>query len=128
MKTLTAKEEEIMNHIWANGEMQIRELQALYDEPRPHVNTLSTLVRILEEKGFLAHRAISPRSYRYFAKVSSEEYRNRSLTGVIDKLFGKSYLGAVSTLVSEEKISVDELKELIRQIEGGEMKSEESGE
>lgn len=119
MKTLTVKEEEIMNHIWANGEMQIRELQALYDEPQPHVNTLSTLVRILEEKGFLAHRAISPRCYRYFAKVSSEEYRNRSLTGVIDKLFGKSYLGAVSTLVSEEKISVDELKELIRQIEGG---------
>ena len=124
MKTLTAKEEEIMSHIWANGEMQIRELQALYDEPQPHVNTLSTLVRILEEKGFLAHRAISTRCYKYFAKVSSEEYRNRSLTGVIDKLFGKSYLGAVSTLVSEEKISVDELKELIRQIEG-EMKSEE---
>lgn len=119
MKTLTAKEEEIMSHIWANGEMQIRELQALYDEPQPHVNTLSTLVRILEEKGFLAHRAISTRCYKYFAKVSSEEYRNRSLTGVIDKLFGKSYLGAVSTLVSEEKISVDELKELIRQIEGG---------
>lgn len=120
MKALTAKEEEIMSHIWTNGEMQIRELQALYDEPQPHVNTLSTLVRILEEKGFLAHRAISARCYKYFAKVSSEEYRNRSLTGVIDKLFGKSYLGAVSTLVSEEKISVDELKELIRQIEGGE--------
>lgn len=119
MKTLTAKEEEIMNHIWSNGEMQIRELQALYDEPQPHVNTLSTLVRILEEKGFLAHRAISARCFKYFAKVSREQYRSRSLTGVIDKLFGKSYLGAVSTLVSEEKISVDELKELIRQIEDG---------
>lgn len=119
MKTLTAKEEEIMNHIWTNGEMQIRELQALYDEPQPHVNTLSTLVRILEEKGFLAHRAISARCFKYFAKVSREQYRSRSLTGVIDKLFGKSYLGAVSTLVSEEKISVDELKELIRQIEDG---------
>ncbi len=119
MKTLTVKEEEIMNHIWSNGEMQIRELQALYDEPQPHVNTLSTLVRILEEKGFLAHRAISARCFKYFAKVSREQYRSRSLTGVIDKLFGKSYLGAVSTLVSEEKISVDELKELIRQIEDG---------
>lgn len=118
MKTLTVKEEEIMNHIWANGEMSIRELQALYDEPQPHVNTLSTLVRILEEKGFLSHRAVSTRSYKYFAAVSREDYRNRSLTGVIDKLFGKSYLGAVSTLVSEEKISVEDLKELIRQIEG----------
>lgn len=118
MKTLTAKEEEIMNHIWTNGEMQIRELQALYDEPQPHVNTLSTLVRILEEKGFIAHRAITTRCYKYYAVVSRDEYRNRSLTGVIDKLFGKSYLRAVSTLVSEEKISVDELRELIRRIEG----------
>jgi len=120
MKTLTVKEEEIMNHIWNNGEMQVRELQALYDEPQPHVNTLSTLMRILEEKGFLSHRAISARCFKYFAKISREQYRNRSLTGVIDKLFGRSYLGAVSTLVSEEKISVDELKELIRQIENGE--------
>jgi len=109
-----------MNHIWNNGEMQVRELQALYDEPQPHVNTLSTLMRILEEKGFLSHRAISARCFKYFAKISREQYRNRSLTGVIDKLFGRSYLGAVSTLVSEEKISVDELKELIRQIENGE--------
>lgn len=116
MKTLTVKEEEIMNHIWANGEMQIRELQALYDEPRPHVNTLSTLVRILEEKGFLAHRAISTRCYKYYAAVSRDEYRRKSLTGVIDKLFDKSYLGVVSTLVREDKISVDDLKELIRQI------------
>lgn len=120
MKTLTVKEEEIMNHIWNNGEMQVRELQALYDEPQPHVNTLSTLMRILEEKGFLSHRATSARCFKYFAKISREQYRNRSLTGVIDKLFGRSYLGAVSTLVSEEKISVDELKELIRQIENGE--------
>jgi len=118
MKTLTAKEEEIMNHIWDNGELQIRELQALYGEPRPHVNTLSTIVRILEEKGFLAHRPVSTRCYKYYAKVSRDDYRSSSLAGVIDKFFGKSYLGAVSTLVSEEKISLDELKELIRQIEG----------
>lgn len=51
MKSLTAKEEEIMNHFWENGEMKISELHALYKEPRPHVNTLGTLVKILEEKG-----------------------------------------------------------------------------
>ena len=107
-----------MSHIWEHGEMSIRELQALYDEPQPHVNTLSTLVRILEEKGFLAHRAASTRSCKSSARVGRKDPRNRSLTGVIAELFGKSYLGAVSTLVSEEKISVDDLKELIRQIEG----------
>lgn len=118
MKTLTLKEEEIMNHLWTNGEMLIRELQTLYDDPKPHVNTLATLVKILEEKGFVAHRAITTRCFKYYAKISREQYCNRSLVGVVDKLFDKSYLGVVSALVSEEKISVDELKELIRQIEG----------
>lgn len=117
MKALTVKEEEIMNHFWTNGEMHIRELLTLYDEPKPHFNTLSTLVHILEEKGFLSHRAVSTRCFKYFAKISRKEYGSGSLTSVIDKLFGRSYLGAVSTLVSEEKISVDELKELIKQIE-----------
>ena len=46
MKTLTAKEEEIMHHYWTYGDMQIRELQSHYDDPKPHVNTLSTLVKI----------------------------------------------------------------------------------
>ena len=69
MKSLTAKEEEIMNHFWENGDMKISELHALYKEPRPHVNTLGTLVKILEEKGFVGHKALSPRNFRYFAKV-----------------------------------------------------------
>lgn len=106
-----------MNRFWEHGEMQIRELQAYYDDPKPHVNTLSTLVKILEEKGFVGHKAITARCFRYFAAVTKEEYRRGTLMGVINKFFGKSYLSAVSALVREEKISVDELKELIRDIE-----------
>lgn len=68
MKSLTNKEEEIMNHYWDNGEMQIRQLQALYDDPKPHVNTLSTLVHILEDKGFLSHRNLKTRTYAYFRR------------------------------------------------------------
>lgn len=79
MKTLTNKEEEIMNHYWNRGDMQIRELQSCYDDPKPHVNTLSTLVHILEEKGFLSHRALSARCFQYFATVSREEYSRGSL-------------------------------------------------
>lgn len=117
MKTLTKKEEEIMNHYWTNGDMQIRELQALYPDPKPHVNTLSTLVHILEDKGFLSHKALTAKSYKYFALLSRDDYRRSTLTSVIDKMFGRSYLSVVSALVSEEKISVDELKELIRKVE-----------
>lgn len=113
MKTLTNKEEEIMNHYWDRGDMQIRELQSCYDDPKPHVNTLSTLVHILEEKGFLAHRALSARCFQYFATVSREEYSRGSLKNVIRKFFGNSYLDAVSSLVKEEDLTVDDLKKLI---------------
>ena len=96
MKQLTQKEEEIMERMWDHGPMLVRELQACYDEPRPHVNTLATLMKILEEKGFLGHKAITSRCFQYFARISREEYRGGSLEGVVNKFFGKSYLSAVS--------------------------------
>lgn len=117
MKSLTKREEEIMEHYWDKGEMHIRELQALYDDPKPHVNTLSTLVRILEEKGFLSHKVISPKNYKYFPLMTRDDYRRGSLNNIVDKFFGKSYLGVVSTLVKDEKISIEELRELIREVE-----------
>lgn len=117
MKQLTAKEEEIMNHYWTYGDMQIRELQSHYDDPKPHVNTLSTMVKILEEKGFLYHRALSARCFQYFARISREDYRGGSLANVVNKFFGHSYLNAVSALVKEEKLSIEELKQLIREVE-----------
>ena len=117
MKPLTNKEEEIMNHYWEHGEMQIRELQALYDDPKPHVNTLSTLVHILEDKGFLGHEAITQRCYKYFPKLSRDDYRRGTLGNVVNKFFGRSYMNVVSTLVKDEKISLDDLRELIKQVE-----------
>ena len=116
MKRLAKKELEIMNHFWDRGPMFVRELRELYDEPRPHVNTLSTLVRLLESNGFLSHKPYG-NTYQYFPLVSREQYGKSTLSGVIDSCFGNSYLRAVSTLVREEKISVEELRQLIEQIE-----------
>lgn len=118
MKTLTAKEEEIMGFFWEKGPMFVKQLVELYEEPRPHFNTLSTIVRGLEEKGYLLHTAFG-NTYQYYATVSEEEFRRKTLRGVIRKYFNNSFLGAVSSLVKEEDISVEELKELIRQVEEG---------
>ena len=118
MKTLTAKEEEIMGFFWEKGPMFVKQLVELYEEPRPHFNTLSTIVRGLEEKGYLSHTAFG-NTYQYHAVVSEEEFRRKTLRGVISKYFNNSFLGAVSSLVKEEDISVEELKELIRQVEEG---------
>ena len=118
MKTLTAKEEEIMEFFWEKGPMFVKQLVELYEEPRPHFNTLSTIVRGLEDKGYLSHTAFD-NTYQYHAVVSEEEFRRKTLRGVISKYFNNSFLGAVSSLVKEEDISVEELKELIRQVEEG---------
>lgn len=123
MKKLTKKEAEIMNLFWEHGPMFVRELRELYPEPRPHVNTLSTMVRILESNGYLSHKAFGS-SYQYSPLVSRDEYSRNSLSGVVSSYFGNSYLRAVSTLVREEKITVDELKQLIEQIEGGDTRSQ----
>ncbi len=118
MEKLTRKEEEIMELFWENGPMYVRQLLELYPEPRPHFNTLSTFVRGLEEKGMVSHEAMG-NSFRYFAAVSREDFKKKTLKGVISKYFNNSYLGAVSSLVKEEKISLDDLKQLIREVEEG---------
>ena len=119
MKRLTKKEEVIMNHFWEKGPLFVRELRELYPDPKPHFSTLSTLVRTLHEEGFFDHKAYGP-TYQYFAKVTRDEYKQRSLIGLIDKYFENSYINAVSALVKEEKITVEELKELISLVEKGE--------
>ena len=115
---LTAREEEVMNLFWDNGPMFVRELLEHYEEPRPHFNTLSTIVRSLEEKGYLSHRSYG-KTYRYFAVIKREEYRKISLSSVIRKYFDASPFNAVSALVKNEELSVDELRRLLEMVENG---------
>ncbi|MDD5820275.1 MAG: BlaI/MecI/CopY family transcriptional regulator [Candidatus Cryptobacteroides sp.] len=118
MKKLTKKEDEIMNLFWDKGAMFVKELLELYPDPKPHFNTLSTMVRTLESNGYLSHKAYG-NTYQYFPVVSREEYAGSSFKGIISSYFNNSYLSAVSALVKEEKITVEELKELINKIENG---------
>lgn len=116
MQKLTVKEEEIMNLFWEKGELFVRELLDNYIPPKPHFNTLSTIVRGLEDKGFLDHKSFG-NTYQYFAVISREEYKNSALKNVVNKYFQNSYMGVVSSLIQEEKISLEELKKLISKVE-----------
>ena len=116
MKALSTREEEIMGFFWEKGPLFVKEIVGFYDEPRPHFNTLSTFVRALEEKGYLSHRTFG-NTYQYYAVVSRDEFKKKTLKSVISKYFNNSYLGVVSSLVKEEEISLSELKELIREVE-----------
>lgn len=116
LKRLTPKEEEIMSCFWQYGPLFVRELLEKLPEPKPHFNTVSTFVRGLEAKGWLTHEQIG-NSYRYSPAVDVAEYRDKSLRGIVNRFFDRSYVSFVSSLVKEEKISTDDLRALIEQIE-----------
>jgi len=116
MKHLTNREEEIMEFFWEKGPMFVKELIELFSNSKPHYNTVSTMVRGLEEKGFLNHEQFG-NTYRYFAIISREEFSNSSIKNLVSKYFNASYSAVVSMFVEEQKISTEEIKELIRQTE-----------
>ena len=116
MKKLTQKEEEIMNFFWEKGPMFVKELKELYTDQKLHYNTLSTMVRTLEEKGFIGHEQFG-NTHRYFAIITKEEYRKGKLGNVVKNYFNNSYKNVVSLLVEEENLSLDDLKKLIAEIE-----------
>ncbi len=115
MKRLTSKEEEILAYSWAKGPLFVRELLDLQEEPKPHYNTLSTIVRTLEEKGYIGYKVFG-NTHQYYALISEDEYRKKTLKQVVDKYFDNSYTRVVSTLIEEEALTLDELQELIQQI------------
>ena len=96
--------------------MTVLELRAHFPQPQPHVSTISTQVRLLESNGFLDH-VKEGGTFRYHAVISSEEYSNATIGGLVTHCFGNSYVDAVSALVKDEKLSIQELKELIRRLE-----------
>lgn len=113
---LTDKEEELMRLLWEHGPMHVSRLVELYPEPKPHFNTVSTVIRRLEAKGFVAHNE-NGNSYEYYAVAPMDSYRRKSLGDIIRHYFKGSYFGAVSALVEEEKITADELRELLDMVE-----------
>ncbi len=113
---ITEKELVLMQMLWEHGPLFVRQMVDLYADPKPHFNTLSTTVRILEEKGHVGHEVFGP-SHRYYAIAKKEDFRKKTLARLVRDYFNDSYKNAVSALVEEEKVSVDELREIIDLIE-----------
>lgn len=116
MQKLTKKEEELMQMFWEHGPMFVKDIVPLYDEPKPHFNTISTMVRTLESKGFVEHEAFG-NTYCYRPIISQEEFSKGVLGSVVTRYFENSYRQVVSALIEEEKISIEELEELIRKVQ-----------
>lgn len=113
---ITDRERGLLEMLWQHGPLFVREMVEHYPEPKLHFNTIATTVRVLEEKGYVGHEVVGG-SHRFFAIAQKKDFRDRTLANVIRDYFDNSYRNVVSALVEEEKISADELKEILAIIE-----------
>jgi BlaI family penicillinase repressor len=119
MEKLTNKEEEIMQALWKAEPAFVKDLLPFFTDPPLHYNTVSTIIRNLEEKGYIGHRSYG-NTHEYYALVNKEDYQNQF---VINKLVGdyfdNSYKNLVSYFAQNDKVTADELREILRMIEQG---------
>ena len=116
MQRLTNKEEEVMKVLWRLKAAFVREVLAEFKEEKPHYNTISTIIRNLEEKKYVAHKAYG-NTHQYYPLITKETYRKKYMSGAVADYFNNSYKSLVSFFAKEEKISLEELKEIIELIE-----------
>lgn len=125
MEQLTKAEEKIMQILWELEEGFVKDIIAQMPPPPPPYTSVSTIVRILEEKGFVDHKSYG-RSYQYFPKVSKEDYRKFSFRKLMSNYFEGSLESVVSYMVKEEELGKNELEELLNMIDEGEKKEDNS--
>lgn len=115
MERLTNKEEAIMQALWKLKKAFVKEILAELDHSN-HYNTVSTIVRNLEEKGFIGHEAFG-KTHQYYPLVSKEAYTDTFMSLASERYFDSSYKNMVSFFAKQEKISAKELKEILAIIE-----------
>lgn len=109
---LTNREEQIMSYLWENGASFVKDIISSFDHPKPHYNTISTIVRNLEQKGFIDHEDFGS-TFRYFSTISKEEFAKNNVRQQVEKYFNNSYTSFISSLVESDDLSIEEIKELI---------------
>jgi predicted transcriptional regulator len=111
MKELTRAEEQIMQVLWRLGKGFVKDIVDELPEPKPAYNTVSTIVRILEKKGFVSHQAYG-KTHEYYPLTSKDEYKKSYLQSFIKRYFGNSFQEMVSFFASDRDISLEELEEI----------------
>lgn len=111
MKKLTKAEEQIMQVLWELQKGFVNDIVSQLPEPKPAYNTVSTIVRILEQKGFIAHKAYG-RTYEYYPLVQKEDYSREYLNNFTQNYFSNSYKALASFFAQSETLSIKELEEI----------------
>jgi predicted transcriptional regulator len=115
MKELTKAEEQIMHVLWELGNAFVKDIIQLLPDPKPAYNTVSTIVRILEKKGFVDHKAYG-KTHEYYPLVTKDVYTKLFMRNFVRKYFSDSYPEMVSFFAKDRKLSVSELEEIKKMI------------
>lgn len=112
LRELTKAEEQVMLILWEMKEGLVKDVIDKMDLPKPAYNTVSTVIRVLEGKGFINHKAIG-NTYIYFPIITEEQYKHFAFDKVMNNYFENNYQSLVSFLVKEKNMDMEELDELI---------------
>ncbi|MFT3994872.1 MAG: BlaI/MecI/CopY family transcriptional regulator [Dysgonomonas sp.] len=118
MEKLTNQEETIMQFVWQLKECVVKDILNEMDDPKPPYTTVASVVRNLEQKGFLNSKKYG-NVYVYSPRIAEDEYKKVFMSNVVKNYFENSYKELVSFFVKEDKISPEDLEEIIRMIENG---------
>lgn len=116
MKELTKAEEQIMQILWKLKKGFVNDIMDTLPQPKPAYNTVSTIIRILEKKGFVSHHAYG-KTHKYYPLVSKEEYTKGYMRGFMKNYFSNSYKNLISFFSKNEKLSVNELEDIIKMLQ-----------
>ena len=116
MQKLAKREEQIMQACWHLGKAFIKEIIGELPDPKPHYNSVATMVRILEDKGFLGHETFG-NTFQYYPVVSKEQYQNHAFDDIVKQYFNNSYPRMLAYFAKEQKISQEELNEILALIQ-----------
>ncbi len=114
-KELTKAEEEVMQIIWQMEQVYVRDILERLPEPKPAYSTVSTVVRILESKGFVGHEVFG-NTYRYYPLVEKEAYTRYYMQSVLKGYFGNSFRNLVSFFVDQGELSLREMDTLLEEL------------
>ena len=112
MLKLATREEQIMQVFWDLKKAFIRDVIPLLPDPRPHYNSVATIVKILEEKGFLDHETVG-NMHQYFPVISRNDYQKHAMKDIVSKYFNNSYPRMLAFFAKEQNLSDDELSEIL---------------
>jgi len=115
MKKLTRKEEEVMKILWRLKRAFVKDIIEEYPDPKPHYNTISSLVRLLQDKGIIGYKQYG-NTYEYYPLLSKEEYRSSFMKQIVKDYFDNSHKNVVAFFVKEKGLSANELEELLKMI------------